>query len=149
MFFDQEKILEHVDLLTQAVKDKYPDSRIYVILIGASSLLVKDSLDKHTQHSYSMKTKMNKPFGIGGMLQDLGFHVVSEALMDFHPDYIDRLENISDKESIHSGGISFSLSNRFLRSRSNPALCHENRRQSLPRALDRKASFADGRSGSG
>lgn len=48
MFFDKDRILEHLDMLNQAIKDKYPDSKIYIILIGASSLLIKHSLQRAT-----------------------------------------------------------------------------------------------------
>jgi hypothetical protein len=100
MCFDKDRILEHLDMLNQAIKDKYPDSKIHIILIGASSLLIKHSLQRATHDIDITDSGIPRLIGIGGMLQKLGFHVVSEVLVNFHPDYVDRLEMVSDKENI-------------------------------------------------
>jgi len=100
MFFDKDKIFEHLDLLNQEIKKKYPKSKIYIILIGASSLIVKHSLQRATHDIDITDSGIPRLIGIGGMLQNLGFHVVSEVLVNFHPDYIDRLERVADKENI-------------------------------------------------
>lgn len=44
---------------------------------------------------------VNQIGGLGALLSQLGFHVVSDTIVHLHPDYLERLEPVTNKDTIH------------------------------------------------
>ncbi len=79
-------------------QDKLPPSGVVLILVGGASLIVKYGLKRPT-HDIDVTLK---PYvgGIGDLLAKRGFQVVSEGLLNLHPDYEERLEPVITKGKV-------------------------------------------------
>lgn len=80
------------------LKEAIPED-IYLIMLGAATLVLRYDLSRDTGDiDVFLKRHIA---GVGAILAEKGFHVVSEALLYLHPDYADRLVPIAEKGKIH------------------------------------------------
>ncbi|MFP4445757.1 MAG: DUF6036 family nucleotidyltransferase [Desulfosudaceae bacterium] len=100
--FSKKEITKATDVLAQTLREKNIRQNIYLILIGAASLIIKYDLKRATHDIDIMDTGLprNRIGGLGALLSRLGYHVVSDALVNLHPDYLDRVEPITRKNNI-------------------------------------------------
>jgi hypothetical protein len=104
--FTKKEINKAVGILCRELKKKNISQNIYLILIGAASIIVRHNLDRATRDIDIMDTGIPKQIGgLGTLLSELGYHVVSDAIVNLHPDYVDRLERVTEKGNV----IVFSL----------------------------------------
>lgn len=100
--FSRKEIDKAVDVLNEALQKKNIDQKIYLILIGAASLIVKYNLKRATSDIDIMDIGLpvNRIGGLGALLSRLGYHVVSDAIVNLHPDYLERVEHITQKGNV-------------------------------------------------
>ena len=100
--FSKKDIPRAADILAEALREKNIRQNIYLILIGAASLIVKYDLKRATRDIDVMDTGIprNKIGGLGALLSRLGYHVVSDAIVNLHPDYLDRVDRITRKKNV-------------------------------------------------
>ncbi|MBU1170404.1 MAG: hypothetical protein KKD44_12645 [Proteobacteria bacterium] len=100
--FSRKEIDKAVDVLNEALQKKNIGQRIYLILIGAASLIVRYNLKRATRDIDIMDIglSINRIGGLGSLLSQLGYHVVSDAIVNLHPDYLERVEHITQKGNV-------------------------------------------------
>lgn len=101
---NQKEIDKAIDLLNQELGRKGIEQNVYLIIVGAASLILKFNLKRATADIDVLELISSDPRPLGGMgplLSRMGFHIVSEAMLNLHPDYLDRLEKFTQKGLIH------------------------------------------------
>ncbi|SNZ15540.1 DUF6036 family nucleotidyltransferase [Hydrogenobacter hydrogenophilus] len=86
----EAKLKAITEEINEELRKRNLDLKIFLILVGSASLIVKYHLKRGTKDI----DVILRPYlgGIGDLLTRRGFQVVSEALVNLHPDYEDRLE---------------------------------------------------------
>ena len=100
--FSKKEIVKAVDILHAALQERNFHENVYLILIGAASLIVKYNLERATSDIDIMDTGIPRRHigGLGALLSQLGYHVVSDAIVNLHPDYMQRVEKIMQKDNV-------------------------------------------------
>lgn len=100
--FSRKEIDKAVDVLNDALQKKNIGQKIYLILIGATSLIVRYNLKRATSDIDIMDIGLpiNRIGGLGALLSQLGYHVDSDAIVNLHPDYLERVEHITQKGNV-------------------------------------------------
>ncbi|MDY6904328.1 MAG: DUF6036 family nucleotidyltransferase [Thermodesulfobacteriota bacterium] len=100
--FSKKEIAKAVDVLHDALLERNFHENVYLILIGAASLIVKYNLKRATNDIDIMDTGIPRGHisGLGTLLAQLGYHVVSDAIVHLHPDYLERLEQVTQKGNV-------------------------------------------------
>ncbi|MDY6825131.1 MAG: DUF6036 family nucleotidyltransferase [Thermodesulfobacteriota bacterium] len=100
--FSKKEIAKAVDVLHDALRERNFHENVYLILIGAASLIVKHNLKRATSDIDIMDTGIPRCHigGLGALLSQLGYHVVSDAIVNLHPDYLERVEEIVQKDNV-------------------------------------------------
>jgi len=102
--FNDNEIRKAIDALHEGLDRKNVKQNVYIIIVGAASLILKFKLKRATSDiDIVEKFSTNSSIfgGLGQLLSRMGFHIVSEAMMNLHPDYSDRLEIYEEKGLIH------------------------------------------------
>lgn len=102
--FNDSEIRKAIDALYEGLNRKNINQNVYIIIVGAASLILKFKLKRVTSDiDIVEKISANHSIfgGLGQLLSRMGFHIVSEAMMNLHPDYSDRLELYEQKGLIH------------------------------------------------
>jgi hypothetical protein len=102
--FNDSEIRKAIDALYEGLNTKNINQNVYIIIVGAASLILKFKLKRATSDiDIVEKISANHSIfgGLGQLLSRMGFHIVSEAMMNLHPDYSDRLEVYEQKGLIH------------------------------------------------
>ena len=101
--FNRNEILHAIDVLGREFDRKGIEEDLYIILVGAASLILKFNLKRATSDIDILETiSTNRRLfgGMGQMLSRMGFHIVSEVMVNLHPEYIERLELYEQKDRI-------------------------------------------------
>ena len=97
-------IEELLDNATKKIIDSKLDEDIYLVLIGFSSIIVRNDLkpDKLREATYDIDIMVAPRFaGIDNLLYEYGFSVVNKTVPILSPDYVDRLEKIKEAGVVH------------------------------------------------
>ncbi len=100
---NQNQILAAIDILHEELSRRNIKDNICLIIVGAASLILKFNLKRTTSDIDVLEPIMQNPIiygGLGSMLSRMGFHIVSEVMVNLHPDYSERLELFAHKEMI-------------------------------------------------
>lgn len=92
--------LQNVDKKLTKYSNKLKE-KLNVILIGASSLILKYNLKRTTFDINMLDRGEFKIYGVGTVFEEEGFHIVSEAILNLHPDYEERLEKVLELKNIN------------------------------------------------
>lgn len=101
--FNRDRILSAIDTLDKALGAKNIERPCYLIIVGAASLILKFNLKRATADIDVMEPISQSPGihgGLGALLSRMGFHIVSEVMVNLHPDYTDRLVFYAEKGMI-------------------------------------------------
>ncbi len=93
--FNDHEIRKAVKVLSDELDRKHRQQAVYLIIVGAASLILKFHLRRTTSDIDILDriTADHNIFGgIGQLLSRMGFHIVSEVMVNLHPDYAARLE---------------------------------------------------------
>ncbi len=102
--FSENEIRKAVDVLCHEFDRRGVRQNIYIIIVGAASLILKFKLKRATSDIDILEriSSDHSIFGgLGQLLSRMGFHIVSEAMLNLHPDYSERLELYEQKGLIH------------------------------------------------
>jgi len=102
--FSDNEIRKAVDVLCHEFDRKGIKQNVYIIILGATSLILRFKLRRATSDIDKLErisTDHSIFGGLGQLLSRMGFHIVSEAMLNLHPDYPDRLEIYEQKGLIH------------------------------------------------
>lgn len=100
--FSRSEINKAIDILHGELIRKDVSQKVYLILIGAASLIVQYRLRRATSDVDILDSGIPRKIGgLGALLSRLGYHVVSDTIVNLHPDYIERLDPITQKGNIH------------------------------------------------
>jgi hypothetical protein len=102
--FNDNEIRKAIDALHEGLNSKNIKQNVYIIIVGAASLILKFRLKRATSDIDIIEriSADHRIFGgLGQLLSRMGFHIVSEAMINLHPDYSDRLELYEQKGLIH------------------------------------------------
>ena len=97
-------IEELLDNATKKIIDSKLDEDIYLVLIGFSSIIVRNDLkpDKLREATYDIDIMVAPRFAwIDNLLYEYGFSVVNKTVPILSPDYVDRLEKIKEAGVVH------------------------------------------------
>jgi hypothetical protein len=98
--FNGGEIRKAVDVLNNELNRKNIKQNVHIIIVGAASLILKYNLKRATSDIDILEriSADHSIFGgLGQLLSRMGFHIVSEAMMNLHPDYSERLELYEQK----------------------------------------------------
>ncbi len=101
--FNHNEVRNALDELSDEFDRKGIDQDVYIILVGAASLILKFNLKRATSDIDILEPlSANRRLfgGLGQLLSRMGFHIVSETLLNLHPDYMERLELFERKGKI-------------------------------------------------
>ncbi len=102
--FNDNEIRKAIDLLCHEFDRKGIRQNVYIIIVGAASLILRFRLRRATSDIDILEriSSDHSIFGgLGQLLSRMGFHIVSEAMLNLHPDYSERLELYEQKGLIH------------------------------------------------
>lgn len=102
--FNDNEIRKAIDVLCHEFDRKGVSQNVYIIIVDAASLILKFRLRRATSDIDILETISagHSIFGgLGQLLSRMGFHIVSEAMLNLHPDYSERLELYEQKGLIH------------------------------------------------
>jgi len=102
--FSENEIRKAIDVLCHEFDRKGVRQNVYIIIVGAASLILKFRLKRATSDIDILErisADCNIFGGLGQLLSRMGFHIVSEAMLNLHPDYSERLELYEHKGLIH------------------------------------------------
>ena len=97
-------IEELLEKATKKIIDSKLNEDIYLVLIGFSSIIVRNDLkpDKLREATYDIDIMVAPRFaGIDNLLYEYGFSVVNKTVPILSPDYVDRLEKIKEVGVVH------------------------------------------------
>jgi len=103
--FKDNEIRKAIEMLCNELNRKQIEQNVYIIIVGAASLILKFNLRRATSDIDILETlSANRSLfgGLGQLLSHMGFHMVSEVMLNLHPDYLDRLELYTQKERIRA-----------------------------------------------
>jgi len=102
--FSDNEIRKAIDILCDELNRKRIKQNVYIIIVGAASLILKFNLRRATSDIDILEriSADHRLFGgLGQLLSRMGFHIVSELMLNLHPDYPERLEHYTQKEQVH------------------------------------------------
>lgn len=95
MLWKKEQVYEALRRLDQTLGELLPgDWKIELILIGGAAVIVRHGGKRWTEDIDALD-KSRRLWGLG-LLEEYGLHLVSEALLNLHPNYEKRLEKIEE-----------------------------------------------------
>ncbi len=89
----REEIIQRLSAVDEEL-EKYSDKikgDLSLIMVRGASVIVRYNLDRSTQDIDVLSTGL-KGRGIGSLLEKYGFHVVSDVVVNLHPDFEKRLQ---------------------------------------------------------
>ncbi len=101
--FNRKHIVSAIDILDEELNRVNFRGHVYLIIVGAASLILKFNLKRATADIDVMEQISQHPQihgGLGSMLSRMGFHIVSEVMINLHPDYSERLDHFESKGMI-------------------------------------------------
>lgn len=101
--FNRGQILTAIDTLHEEFCRRNIKDHLSLIIVGAASLILKFNL-KRTTADIDVIEQIGHPGiygGLGPLLGRMGFHIISETMVNLHPDYCERLELFANKGMIH------------------------------------------------
>ena len=102
--FSDKEIRKAVNIVCDEFNRKNIKQNVYIIIVGAASLILRFNLKRTTSDIDILETiSANHSIfgGLGQLLSRMGFHIVSEVMMNLHSDYPKRLEHYEQKEQVH------------------------------------------------
>jgi hypothetical protein len=100
---NEAEIRKAIKIIDAELDRKGIQEDLYLIVVGAASLILKFNLQRSTSDIDVLETiSTNRRLfgGVGQLLGRLGFHIVSEVILNLHPDYPDRLEPYAQKNRV-------------------------------------------------
>ena len=95
MLQKKEQVYEALRRVDQALAELLPEAlKIELILIGGAAVIVRHGGKRWTADIDALD-KSRRLWGLG-LLEEYGLHLVSEALLNLHPDYEKRLEKAQE-----------------------------------------------------
>jgi len=101
---NEAEIRKAMDILDDELARKGIQQDLFLIIVGAASLILKFNLQRSTSDVdvlETISTDRRLFGGLGQLLGRMGFHIVSEVILNLHPDYPDRLEPYARKNQVH------------------------------------------------
>lgn len=101
---NEAEIRKAIKIIDDELGRKGIQEDLYLIIVGAASLILKFNLQRSTSDIdvlETISTDRRLFGGLGQLLGRMGFHIVSEVILNLHPDYPDRLEPYARKNRVH------------------------------------------------
>jgi len=100
---NEAEIRKAIKIIDDELGRKGIQQDLSLIIVGAASLILKFNLQRSTSDTHIMETisQDRRLFGgVGQLLGRMGFHIVSEVILNLHPDYPDRLAPYAKKNQV-------------------------------------------------